>query len=182
MLTGIHSLWRRYRPVYSKIGIAIACLILFNSCATPEPRFVAEGFGNLSVIITGLRNNQGEAILSLFSSAEGFPEDVDKSLTTNTVKVTEGRAQTLFKDLAYGGYAISVLHDEDGDGQMKSTWIGTPLEGFGFSGHPDYKYGRPKFAEVKFLMIAPSQEMNIKLHYETARQRRQELKRQQPNQ
>jgi uncharacterized protein (DUF2141 family) len=182
MFTIIHSLWRRYLPGYRMISIAITGLILLNGCATPEPRLVADGLGNLSVIISDFRNNQGEAILSLFSSSDGFPDDIETSLATNTVKVTEGRAQTLFKDLAYGEYAISVLHDEDGDGQMKNTWFGTPLEGFGFSGHPDYKYGHPKFAEVKFLMIAPSQEINIKLRYETARQRRLELKRQQTTQ
>ena len=38
-------------------------------------------------------------------------------------------AQVTFKDLPQGSYAVSVLHDENGNGKMDKNFVGMPKEG-----------------------------------------------------
>lgn len=141
--------------------------------AAPPSSFPA-GEGEVLVKLSGLRNDQGIVIVSLFASANGFPDSVSASLATVTVPIRAGQAEAQFAAVPYGEYALSVLHDEDGDGRMAAGLFGAPREGFGFSGRPDYRFGRPDFAAASFLLLSPRREIEIVLRYETARRQHQE--------
>ena len=41
-----------------------------------------------------------------------------------------------FNNLAPGSYVASVQHDEDGNGKLKTNFIGMPKEGIGLSNNP----------------------------------------------
>lgn len=146
-------------------------------CSAPIPATFAEGTATLVVNLDSFRNDQGMAIVSLFRGPKGFPDEVAASVATVSVAIQEGQATAAFANLPYGDYAVSVLHDEDGDGQMATGLLGTPREGFGFSGYPDYRFGHPDYAQVRFLLVEPRREMTIGLRYETGRRQRQEEER-----
>lgn len=158
-------------------GSAVACLLVGLGCAPPEQPVLTSGSGNIKVQVLGFRNDSGHAIVSLFNQADGFPDEVPRSLVTQTLPIVDARTETVFKGLPYARYAVSVLHDEDDNGQMKTGWLGAPLEGFGFSGKPDYSFGPPEFQDVTFLLVAPERDINIKLRYTTGRQEHQEQNR-----
>lgn len=158
---------RVFRPLF-------LCLCFIMSCAPAPSRDFADRVGSLTVDLQDFRNDQGVVILSLYAGAEGFPDEMGKAWSNLTVKVVSGRARAIFVDVPYGQYALSVLHDEDNDGRMKSSWLGTPLEGFGFSGRADLKFGPPAFAETAFLFVSPTREMSVSIRYETARSERLE--------
>ena len=126
------------------------------------------------VDLKGFHSDRGTAIVSVFSGPRGFPEAVAAAAATASLPVRDGRARAIFPGLSYGEYAISVLHDEDGDGEMAKGLFGAPREGFGFSGHPDYRFGPPDFAAVSFPLLTPQLEMSIDLRYDTARRQHQE--------
>ena len=149
--------------------------MLLTGCqaAAPPSSFPA-GNGELLVKLSGLHNDQGVVIISLFAGPGGFPDDVSASLATVTVPIRAGQAEARFAAVPYGEYALSVLHDEDGDGRMATGLLGAPREGFGFSGRPDYRFGHPDFAAASFVLIAPQREVDIVLRYETARRQHQE--------
>ena len=67
-----------------------------------------------------------------------------------TIDVTEGETPkaAVFKDLPAGDYAVSALHDEDGDGVMDTGFLGIALEGYGFSQVKKVPLGRPPFEET----------------------------------
>ncbi|MDT8442146.1 MAG: DUF2141 domain-containing protein [Desulfuromonadales bacterium] len=129
--------------------------------------------GRIDVQLVGFRSRDGEVIVSLFASAEGFPDRIQHAVATRNLPIRDLQAATRFDGLAYGRYAISVLHDENGDGLMNSSWLGTPREGFGFSGHPEYRFGQPTFAEAAFFLVTPQRDVVIGLRYATGRQERQ---------
>jgi uncharacterized protein (DUF2141 family) len=175
-----HNLFRGLRWVsliglrlLLSVGIGVLC-----ACVSPGQKPVAEGQGRLKVNMVDFQRDSGQAVVSLFASPAGFPDDVDRSLVTHELPIGEGHASTIFPGLPYGRYALSVLHDENGDGQMESSWLGQPQEGFGFSGRPDHKLGRPEFKDVSFLLVAPLREVTVRMRYETGRRRHQEINRQ----
>lgn len=152
----------------------LLCLCFILSCAPAPRRDFADKVGSLTVDLQGFRSDQGVVILSLYAGAEGFPDEMGKAWRNLTVKVFSRRARAIFVDVPYGQYALSVLHDEDDDGQMKSSWFGTPLEGFGFSGRAASKFGPPTFTDTAFLLVSPTREMLCSIRYETGRSERLE--------
>jgi uncharacterized protein (DUF2141 family) len=149
-------------------------LLSVTGCTAPAPATFAEGTATLIVSLDGFRNTQGTAIISLFRGPTGFPDEVAASVATVNAVIREGKATASFTDLPYGDYAVSVLHDEDGDGQMATSLLGTPREGFGFSGFPDLRFGHPAYDQVHFLLVEPRREMTIAIRYETGRRQHQD--------
>jgi uncharacterized protein (DUF2141 family) len=152
-------------------------LFLVAGCAEKTDLIVSQGAGNLSVEIRGFRSDKGEALVSLFPSQEGFPEEMRKAWLNLHVKIKEGRALAVFTALPYGTYALGVLHDEDMNEQMDSSWLGQPREGFGFSGRPEYNFGPPSFDDTAFLMVSKSRQLVVWIRYETERQNKQNKRR-----
>lgn len=89
--------------------------------------------GNLQVEISGVRNNKGVLLISLYNQSIGFPENSDKAFSKRVLKATVGKISTEWTSLVTGNYAIAVLHDENNDAKMNTNLFGIPLEGFGFS-------------------------------------------------
>lgn len=158
-----------YRAVQRLCGLFLT-LILVVGCSAPSERFFASNSGDLTVLIDGFRNTDGEAIVSLFSRRSGFPDDMGKAFRNRRVKIVAGQARAEFSGVPYGEYALSVLHDEDGDRQMKKGWLGSPREGFGFSGHPAYKFGAPAFDDAAILLVSATAEITVEMRYDTPRQ------------
>lgn len=162
------------RQLAHGLGGLLAAMLLAGCQVTAPPASFPAGAGELLVKLSGLHTDQGVVIVSLFAGAGGFPDEVSASQTTVTVPIRAGQAEARFAAVPYGEYALSVLHDEDGDGRMATGLFGAPREGFGFSGRPDYRFGHPDFTAASFLLLSPRREIEIVLRYETARRQHQE--------
>jgi uncharacterized protein (DUF2141 family) len=163
----------------SPLNLLLLCsgLVLLAGCVEKAKPVFPQATGTLSVEIRGLRSDKGEALVSLFSSKDGFPDDMGKAWQNLHVKIKEGRALADFTALPYGTYALGVLHDEDINGQMDSSWLGQPREGFGFSGRPEYNFGPPSFDDTAFLMVSKSRQIVVWMRYETERENKQNKRR-----
>lgn len=158
-----------------------ACLVFFLSialsplmgCAEQAVRSFPQKNGELSVDIEGFRSDEGKAIISLYAAGGGFPDGIEKAWQTQSVIIESGHVHVLFTGVPYGEYALSALHDEDGDGQMKKSWLGQPLEGFGFSGQPEYNFGPPAFTDTAFVIASATRELVVRMRYTTVRKTRQ---------
>ena len=71
----------------------------------------------------------------------------------------------MWRDLAPGVYAVSVLHDENGNGKMDKSFIGIPREGYGASNNPPKMKRAPHFDEARFSLNGPDQALEIRLIY-----------------
>lgn len=154
----------------SNIGSLL--LLLLTACSvTTSMRNLPPGAGQLELTISGFRNDRGEALIYIYPGPTGFPAQEAPGLIRIHHPIHQGNAQ-LVMELPYGAYGISVLHDEDLDGQMARSPLGFPREGFGFSRNPDPTFGAPKFSRVRFLFVTPHQSQRISMHYETLRKHR----------
>ena len=116
------------------------------------------GLGSVASAATlkleGLRNNDGYIAVSVFAEKDRalYPEQGDQAAKTFYVKVGRLPFELEINHLPEGKYAISVMHDEDGDGKLKKGPMGIPKEGFGFSNNPKIFFGAPDFDKVLFQM------------------------------
>lgn len=105
----------------------------------------------LTIHIEGFRRRTGQVYIGLFRQADGFPGTISKAfLHEKQVVPANGAATVQFPSVPLGIYAVSVFDDEDGDGKMKTNWLGIPLEGVGVSNNVRSHFGPPHFKDACF--------------------------------
>ncbi len=146
-----------------QVGLFILPLtgLLFSASASAD----FSKNGNLNVEIDGLRNSIGQVCVSLYNNSRGFPEDSDRVLQKQCVKVAQIPLVVKFDNLKLGSYAAVVMHDEDSDGTVNQDDLGIPSEGFGFSQNPEVITSAPKFGDAAFFVAGASTDIKIKLIY-----------------
>lgn len=121
----------------------------------------------LTVRVTGARNAKGKIGVTLFQDAQGFPDDTSKAIRQQSAEIDPKSmtTQVTFKDIPQGIFAVAVLHDENGNGQMDKNFVGIPKEGYGASNNPKKKRRAPTFDEAKFSLNSSQQSIEIALIY-----------------
>jgi uncharacterized protein (DUF2141 family) len=128
-----------------------------------HPRFSGQPIlSRLVVTCTGLRNDQGQVMVSLFNQATGFPDNKDRAFRSANATVADHTATVTFSDLPPGDYACVFIHDENGNGVF-DTSFGYPLEGFGTSNNPRVRFGPPRFDDARFYLAGDAPERHITL-------------------
>ena len=108
----------------------------------------------LTIRVVGARNAKGTIGALLFKSADGFPGNPKKAIREAEAQVdtTSLGAEVVFQGLPDGVYAVSVRHDENGNGKFDKNILGIPKEGYGVSNNPKKMKRAPKFEEAKFTL------------------------------
>ena len=120
---------------------------------------------NCSIVVKvdGLKKVQGNIGVMLFNQAEGFPDNEDNAFASKVIQVKNSSPTIVFDDLPPGRYAVSLIHDVNGNRDLDKNFIGIPTEPFGFSGNKSIFSGLPKFDEVSFELNTGQKESRIKL-------------------
>ncbi|MEM9189042.1 MAG: DUF2141 domain-containing protein, partial [Myxococcota bacterium] len=124
----------------------------FGTVGLSEEEASAQEPAPTGVVITivNLKSDSGPVNCTLFRSAEGFPTEPDRALRRVQVRARGQRAQCLFPVLAPGRYAVAVWHDEDGDGELDTNFLGVPQERIGASNNAQGTFGPPRFRDAAF--------------------------------
>ncbi|KCZ53026.1 DUF2141 domain-containing protein [Hyphomonas pacifica] len=116
---------------------------LFVSCLLPETAAAAD----LSVDIKGIRKAEGQLHVALFEEA-GWGDN--QAAQTKVIPSTGDDVTFVFEGLQPGRYGIKMFHDVDGDGELKRSMIGIPVEPYGFSNDAPVRFGPPDFDTAAF--------------------------------
>lgn len=114
----------------------------------------AASAGELIVTIDNLRSNQGQVILCVFS-AESSDRDIfpdcakGRPVREGKAVIAGGKVVMSYSGLKDGVYAVAVIHDENGNGQLDTNFFGIPTEGIGISNNPRL-FGKPRFDQAQF--------------------------------
>lgn len=139
-------------------------LTLSALCLLLTPAAAAPGGTQLKIGIDNLRNTRGMLQLCLSSAATAYP-DCKPGTPGRRLSVPATQAGSIvFDGLAPGTYALSVLHDENGNGRMETT-LGAPREGFGFSMNPPVGFGAPAFRRVSFQVGGTVTRQSVRMRY-----------------
>ena len=147
-------------------GTIAACLIqalTIVSALRAQENQLADS--RIQVEITGLRNDQGKVLCSLYSSSEGFPKKAEKAIARGSSDISERRAVCQFAGLAPGTYAVSVFHDENSNGRLDTNFMGIPREGVGASNDAKGHFGPPKFDAAAFRFPGGRLDLKITVTY-----------------
>jgi len=125
----------------------------------------SENTGMIKLLVYQLRSDEGKVQVSLYNSSKGFPMDQERSYRNAVVSVKDGKGEAIFTDLPMGEYAIALIHDENGNGQMDTNFLGMPKEGIGASNDAKATFGPPKYEDAKFTLNQPVLELRIKARY-----------------
>ncbi|MGM0442425.1 MAG: DUF2141 domain-containing protein [Elusimicrobiota bacterium] len=120
--------------------------------------------GSITVQISGFKNTEGAAALLFFDSPAGFPKNKEKASRQYYSTLSSTRSSVKFEGVQFGTYAITVIHDENSNGELDTNWLGKPKEGIGVSKEIKGLFG-PRFKPASFLLDKSSFTINIELKY-----------------
>lgn len=102
--------------------------------------------GSIQVKVTGMRNATGNILIALFNNEGDF---LEKAVQSKIVKASSNTVICVFDNLAAGDYAISIIHDENANGELDKNYLGIPREGFAFGNNSMGTFGPPSFKKAK---------------------------------
>ena len=150
-------MWHRPRAV---VALSLAALApLLASASAPA----ADG-GTLTVSVTGLRSARGQVLACATTVPRGFPDCTRDASAHHLIVPATGTVTLEFGRLPPGRYAVSLLHDENGNGRADMMLM-IPREGFGFSRDAAVSFGPPKFDKAAFELGTGEVRQTIRMRY-----------------
>jgi uncharacterized protein (DUF2141 family) len=108
---------------------------------------------NLTVTVSGLKNNTGKLTAELYNSKGKFLKTAFKTVSS---AIKSNSASVIFTDITKGEYTIMVYHDENNNGKLDKNFIGMPKEPVACSNNAKGFMGPPKYEDAKFTITADS--------------------------
>lgn len=147
------------------INITTSAFLLLWTFAVPAASHADQApSGSIEVQIGNVRSSNGNVGVALFNSKQGFPDKNTQALTGKSIPA-ESRCVVVFDNIPYGTYAVSIMHDENGNGKMDKGFFGIPKEGFGSSNNPKVRMGPPSFSDSKFELNDSKIALTIDMKY-----------------
>jgi uncharacterized protein (DUF2141 family) len=124
----------------------------------------ASAGAHVTVTVRDLRSGRGQVLACLTTQPKAFP-DCSHDPLSHKLKVPAAHVVELdFGAVPQGNYAISLVHDENGNGKM-DTRLMLPREGYGFSRNAPVRMGPPKFASAAFDVGGTAEHLDIRMRY-----------------
>ena len=106
----------------------------------------------------------GTLRLGLYTAAL-YPDDESKPVASADVPAVAPETTIVLHNIPPGVYAIQTFQDVNSNNKMDTSWLGLPLEPFGFSLDATPFLSKPSFDAVKFT-LAPGDNSQT-LHLQT---------------
>lgn len=134
-------------------NLIITILFSFPTLLSAQNK-ITVNFSNIKII-------QGQIYVGLYTSEGDFMKD-DENFRNCITPVSDNTAQCILENIPNGKYAISVFHDENGNGKLDTGMFGIPKEPYGFSNNARGTFGPPSFHSSSFEVMGDVvQEINL---------------------
>ena len=142
---------------------ALACWLVLGA---PGPALAQDVETTTLVLhVEGLRTAEGQLLIHIYDTDKGFLRDGGDS-AREVLHPVDGTAVSLQIDRQpRGRFAIAVIHDEDGDGELGTHLLGIPREGVGLSNNPRSRFGPPRFADAAVEIDGERMVLDITIRY-----------------
>ena len=141
-------------------------LLLATSTSVAAQDAKTETANELVVKVSNIQNNDGRIGCTLFSKEDGFPSKGEKADKRVWVQHKSNEATCKFPNVKPGDYAVAVMHDEDKNGELNTSLLGRPQEGWGVSKNvPPRRFGPPNYEDAKLKYAGGQMTIDIKLRY-----------------
>ena len=101
---------------------------------------------DLAIEVRGIQSSDGQVYVAVHSpeSRETFPA-AEGMFAGFSQRARAGTFRFVLRDLPAGRYAVSAIHDENGNHELDTSASGVPTEGYGFANDPDTEFGPADF-------------------------------------
>ena len=124
--------------------------------------FVAYGQARLEITIKKIKEHKGSIRVGLFNNENDF---LKKVFTGKIAKADADEVTVVFENLKPGEYAVSLIHDENENGELDSNMFGIPKEGFAFGNNAMGTFGPPSFEKAKVVLKNDNDVQVLQLKY-----------------
>ncbi len=140
-------------------GLLLAGLLSFSLAAWGQA--ARPGSANLTIHVRNVGPG-GLVRLGLYDEAS-YPDDKSKPIAFADVPAVEGETVIVLRNVRPGTYAIEAYQDVNGNDKMDTSWLGLPLEPYGFSRDAEPFLSKPSFSRVSFTLHAGEQSQILHL-------------------
>jgi uncharacterized protein (DUF2141 family) len=137
------------------LGNALALAMIFST------HLFGQG-GSLEVTVKNIKEAKGTIRVGLFDNEKDF---LEKAIVGKVVKATGTEVTVLFENLKPGDYGVSVIHDENENGELDKNLIGIPKEGFAFGNNAMGTFGPPHYEDAKVTVGNEKVKQAISMKY-----------------
>ncbi|WP_193371330.1 DUF2141 domain-containing protein [Pelagibius marinus] len=121
--------------------------------------------GTVQVAGDKVRNSKGLITAVLYSDDPKTFLKSGKKLDRIRVEAHEGETVLCLKAPANGRYSVALYHDENGNKKFDRDFLGIPVEGYGFSQNPGFRFGKPELEETLFTINSALTSLRISILY-----------------
>lgn len=115
---------------------------------------------SLTIEVRDIEKKEGHLYVALYNSEESF---LKKPCAAFRAEVTDSVLSIPCRGLSAGTYAISLFHDENGNGTLDTGAFGIPAEKYGFSNDAEGVMGPPSYDKCSFALEAEDKRVVIHL-------------------
>jgi uncharacterized protein (DUF2141 family) len=151
---------------------------LAGLCATwlalaPAPLAAASGEGcvgdgatTIKVTVEKVRSSKGLITAVLYDDNPKTFLKNGARLDRIRVEASAGETELCLNAPAAGrSYSVALYHDENGNTEFDTDFLGIPTEGYGFSQNPGFRFGKPDVEETLFNIAEDQVALRISLLY-----------------
>lgn len=114
--------------------------------------------------VTDLRSAKGQILACMTARPKAFPGCEDDPAARTIIVPASSRVELNFGVVPKGRYAISIVHDENGNGKLDKRLM-IPREGYGFSNDAPVRMGPPSFDNAAFDVADTKERLSIRMRY-----------------
>ncbi len=119
----------------------------------------------VTVKLHGLRSSDGQVMVELCDQKTYLLYSCPGRRFT---PAQAGDMSVRYEDVTPARYAVTVFHDENGDGHLNFSNVGMPTEGWGASREPRIVAGPPAFDDTAVDVGEPETTIDVQMHYSSA--------------
>ena len=130
--------------IIKSIIIFILSFIVTKSSAQPS-----SDKQDIVVKIVNVKSDEGKIYVGLYDSENSFLKTTYRG---QVLSIENNACKTIFKDVPFGEYAISIYHDINSNAELDKNFLGIPKEDYTCSNGAKGFMGPPKWNDAKFRL------------------------------
>jgi uncharacterized protein (DUF2141 family) len=119
----------------------------------------AQTTNKLEVKVTNIESNKGSIGVAVFNSENTF---LGNPFVKDSRKAKSGE-MTFELEVPNGEYTVSVMHDENKNGELDKNFMGIPSEPYGISMEGKSMFGPPVYDDAVFAVADKNVKLTIKI-------------------
>ena len=144
-----------FHPTVFLRAVLTGCILA--ACARAAP-----ATATLVVKVEKVSPAGGDLRVALYT-AQSYPDDNSDPVKDAVVPARAPETIVTMTGLVPGTYAVKMFQDTNRNGKFDMTWLGIPLEKFGFSNDARPIFTEPGFARTKFALLPGTNTITVHL-------------------